>query len=52
MISHGIWNKLARVNSSKTNKFAWARRADFTSGYFFQIAWEKSCVRQIADSLV
>ena len=50
MISSAIWNKQARVNFSKTNKIARARKASaiwgserFTSAYLFQIASEKSC---------
>ena len=50
MISSAIWNKEARVNFSKTNKIARARKASaiwgserFTSAYLFQIASEKSC---------
>ena len=50
MISSAIWDKLARVNFSKTNQIARARRASaicslekFTSTDLSQIAREKSC---------
>ena len=49
MISSAIWNKWARVNFSKTNKIARARRASAIWGlwkiykWLFQIAQEKSC---------
>ena len=51
MISSAIWDKSARVNFSKTNQIARARRASaicivfekFTSADLSQIAREKSC---------
>ena len=46
MISSAIWDKLARVNVSKTNQIARARFVvfeKFTSADLSQIAREKSC---------
>ena len=43
MISSAIWDKLARVNFSKTNQIQFVVFEKFTSADLSQIAREKSC---------